>query len=819
MEAAIVRTRILQCAGPVLLFLAVTGLLTCPRAQSQTISTWSGGAGDWSNCPPSGDALWDTCNDNPPEFPNGNFDAVINGGPVTATSASIVNLSIGSGGSLLFAPSTTGLLSITGTSMQNNGTITIDSSNGLVIQGPTSLTISGTGTISIGGSRFTASSSPTVTTQQKIQGNGAFSLGMNLVNQSTINATGGTLTMQPSSVVNTGIFEASSGAILSFSPGGPVSFNNTGGTIKALGGGIVQLFGSTYTGGTLSTSGTGVIETSGDAILNSLTNTGVIRAGNTTVLEGTITNSGKIENSSGTIGMSGSVTLAGSGSVIMSGSSVLNQFTGSDSLTSKQLIHGSGTIYQLPLTNQAMLSADSKGNTLFLSGGASSNTSTMQATAGGILELDTVVNNTGGTITALNGSTVIFTNNFNGAINGGILTTAGTGVIESQNGVLDGTVNVPTNAGKLNADNFNLSIQGTINNTGTINLIGNSCISLNQPSTLTGSGKVVMASTTCIDGSGLAFTNQSIIEGSGSIGDSNPMPITNMGSIIASGASGLVIHANSTGFTNNGKLIANSGSTLTVDSPFNNLSGSGTLSGGTYSVTGSLGLPGSIGNNAANITLTGASAEIVIANTSTNALASLASIAGTGALSLQNGQALSTTTGLASAGKIIVGTGSSFKVGGSCKQTAGVITVDGTFTAASMNLQRGSLVGKGTIAAAVSSNGAITAGDSSTKPGKLSISGSYTNQANGSLNIFIGGTSAGSFGDLAVSNGVSLGGTLNIKLVNSFVPAIGNTFTILTGSALTGQFATVNGTGINSSEHFEVNDNGMAVTLEVVAGP
>jgi hypothetical protein len=260
--------------------------------------------------------------------------------------------------------------------------------------------------------------------------------------------------------------------------------------------------------------------------------------------------------------------------------------------------------------------------------------------------------------------------------------------------VLDGTVNVPTNAGKLNADNFNLSIQGTINNTGTINLIGNSCISLNQPSTLTGSGKVVMASTTCIDGSGLAFTNQSIIEGSGSIGDSNPMPITNMGSIIASGASGLVIHANSTGFTNNGKLIVNSGSTLTVDSPFNNLSGTGTLSGGTYSVTGSLGLPGSIVNNAANITLTGASAEIVIANTSTNALASLASIASTGALSLQNGQALSTATGLASAGKIIVGTGSGFKVGGSCKQTAGIITVDGTFTAASMNLQKGSLVGK-----------------------------------------------------------------------------------------------------------------------------
>ena len=218
---------------------------------------------------------------------------------------------------------------------------------------------------------------------------------------------------------------------------------------------------------------------------------------------------------------------------------------------------------------------------------------------------------------------MIFTHNFDGSINGGTLTTSGTGVVESQNGLLDGTVNVPTNAGKLNVDNFDLSIQGTIHNTGTINLMGNSCSVLNQPSTLTGSGRLVMASATCIYGSGQPFTNQSTIEGSGSIGDSNPMPITNMGSIIANGASGLVIRANSTGFTNNGKLIANAASTLTVASPFNNLSGSETLTGGTYSVSGILGLPASIRSNNATVTLSGASAEILNTTTSTNALASL----------------------------------------------------------------------------------------------------------------------------------------------------------------------------------------------------
>jgi hypothetical protein len=79
------------------------------------------------------------------------------------------------------------------------------------------------------------------------------------------------------------------------------------------------------------------------------------------------------------------------------------------------------------------------------------------------------------------------------------------------------------------------------------------------------------------------------------------------------------------------------------------------------------------------------------------------------------------------------------------------------------------------------------------------------------------GTTAGTFGDLAVSNGVSLGGALSVKLVNGFVPVIGDSFTILTGSAVSGTFVTVKGTSINSSEHFEVNYGSTAVTPTVVS--
>jgi hypothetical protein len=760
-------------------------------------ATWSGGAGNWSDCPPSGNALWDSCGDMPPQFPSGpTWSAVINGGPVTATSASIVNLTIGSGGSLVFASGGSGILDITGTSMVNNGSINIASSNGLQIEGNTTVTLSGTGSVTVAGSHFTGGNgTPTLISEQTVQGQGTFGLGLNLTNKSTVNASGGTLSVQPVSAVNTGTMQASSGSILAFTNGVDTAYNNTGGIIKALSGGTVQLDNGTYTGGTLTTTGTGVIQADHSAVLNSLTNSGTLQV-IAASLENTITNTGTIKVPSGTLSMTGNVTLSGSGTLLISGSGVLNQASSSgNSLTNNQLIHGSGKLYELPLTNQATVSADSSGNTLFLSGGLTTNKATLQATGGGILELDTVVNNKGGTIQALNGSAVLLTNSFNGSVNGGTLTTSGTGTIQSQNGVLDGTVNVPTNAGLLKANNFDLFLQGTVHNTGTIALTGNSCIILNKASTLSGSGRVTMASTTCIYGSGLAFTNQNTIEGAGSIGDSNPMPITNNGTIWATVATPLLIVPDASGFTNNGRLIVQAGSTLTLKNLFNNLSNTGTLTGGTYAVTGTLALQNPIVTNDANITLTGAAAEILNSSSSTNALATMTGNAAAGVLSLASGQVLTTNGNFSNVGKVTVGLGSSFNPKGSYTQTAGQITVDGTLSAPTgLVLSGGTLLGTGTLAAVVNSSSVVVAGDATTKAGKLTVTGSYTQNVTGVLDVAIGGTTAGSqYSQLAVSNGASLKGTLNIKLINGFVPASGATFTILTAGTRTGQFSTVNG--------------------------
>lgn len=806
----------------ILCTILISFCLVCSSALSQT-STWNSGAGNWSPCPnQEGTALWDTCSANPPFFPQGpTSNAVINGGPVNATSVSIANLTIGSGGSLVFPPGVPTILDITGTSILNNGSISLAGSDGMGIEGNTTVTLSGSGSVTMAGNNFTGGNgNPTLIVQQPVHGFGVFSSGLNLNNQNVISASGGTLFMQPTSAINTGTMEAMSGGILTFPNGSPVSWNNTGGTIEALNGGTVNFEDGVYTGGTLTTVGTGLITGASAAVLNNLTNSGTFQVlnNNSSTLQNTITNTGTIEvPSQATLFMTGNVTLTGAGSLLLTTpTSVLESLGSTDTLTNQQLIHGQGNIIHLPLTNKGTISADSSGNTFYLAGAPTTNSSTMQASGGGILHIKSdspVLNTSNGVIQALTGSTVVLED----TISGGTLTTSGTGTIQSENATLDGTVNIPTNTGKINVKNFDLFLQGTVNNKGTIALTGSICLILNQPSTLTGTGKLTMASTSCIFGSGNSFTNQSTILGAGSIGDSNQMPITNanFGSIIANSKSPLTINPASFGFTNTGKLVVNPGSTMNIWGLFNTLSG-GTLMSGTYLVSGTLNLQNSVVTNDASITLTGSTAEIANTNAPANALQTLAANGSTGVLSLQKGQALATGTSLTNAGKIMIGAASQLTLAGSYTQTAGALTVDGTITAPTgLTLQKGTLVGTGTLVSAVTSDASVTAGDSTAKPAKLSVTGSYSQNSTGSLNISIGGTNAGQFGELAVTNGVVLGGTLSIKLVNGFVPTTSDTFTIVTGSVVTGKFATVKGTTINSNEHFVVNYNANSVVLSV----
>jgi len=105
-------------------------------------------------------------------------------------------------------------------------------------------------------------------------------------------------------------------------------------------------------------------------------------------------------------------------------------------------------------------------------------------------------------------------------------------------------------------------------------------------------------------------------------------------------------------------------------------------------------------------------------------------------------------------------------------------------------LAGGVLTGTGKIVGNVDNLAGTVAPGAS--PGTLTIDGNYTQGPGATLAIEIGGIVAGSQHDaLAVSGNATLGGALDVALVNGFVPASGSSFTIIQAGTVSGQFASV----------------------------
>jgi len=120
----------------------------------------------------------------------------------------------------------------------------------------------------------------------------------------------------------------------------------------------------------------------------------------------------------------------------------------------------------------------------------------------------------------------------------------------------------------------------------------------------------------------------------------------------------------------------------------------------------------------------------------------------------------------------------------------GTATVNGVLNAATIQIL-GLLGGEGTINADVfNTNGSVAPGNS---PGRLSATGDYTQDADGSLLIEIGGLLAGKGYDvLDISGTANLAGSLNVSLFDLgsglFAPRAGDSFDILTATTLQGRF-------------------------------
>ncbi len=608
-------------------------------------------------------------------------------------------------------------LSAAGT-LTNNGTLTINSvGSNTILNVASSLTLTGSGTLTMSPhAQNYIFGGGTLTNQSTIQGSGVIGNGsLTLVNSGTIDAnqSAATLTINPNGgTTNTATLEATAGGTLVFAGD---SVTNTGGTILASGtGSIVDLNAVTITGGTLTSASGGIFQAYAGTTLNPLTiSTGstlnVLDNNTVSLGAGTITNNGTInENSVGDntiISVAGSTTLAGTGTLTMS-NHAQNYIFGGGMLTNQETIQGSGVIGNgsLTLVNNGTIDANVSSELVINPNGGTTNTKTMEATAGGTMEFrgDTVTNTGVGTILATGTGSIV---DFNGAtVNGGTLTTSSGGLMQAYAGAVLNGVTLSSGSTLNVLDNNTVNIEGTITNKGTINenSVGdNTFITLLGSTTLTGTGKLVLSPhfQNYINGTG-TLTNQSIIEGEGHIGNGD-IGLVNTGSILANetgtnAPSTLIIDTGAVGFTNNvgtknGVLNVSAKNTLIIEGgAFTNMNTTtGTLTGGIYDATGTLefaaGTSGIVTNDA-TISLTSATGAILnTSESNASALSGFTTNGTTGSFSVTT-QKFTDTNTFTNQGTLIAGSGGTldFSTGltnfnsGTNTLTGGTYNVTGT---------------------------------------------------------------------------------------------------------------------------------------------
>jgi hypothetical protein len=185
--------------------------------------------------------------------------------------------------------------------------------------------------------------------------------------------------------------------------------------------------------------------------------------------------------------------------------------------------------------------------------------------------------------------------------------------------------------------------------------------------------------------------------------------------------------------------------------------------------------------------------------------------AGTGLTAFRNFIALN------NAGLVSAQTGT-LEFDGSYTQTGGVTRLDGGALTlfGACNIQGGSVEGSGTLTANVNNSGGILSPGLS--PGQLAITSGYAQGASSAYDVEIGGLTAGTqFDKTVISGAATLAGTLNISLINSYEPNLGDTFQVMTFASHTGDFATVTGTSIAPGKFFQETIGPTSVTLVVVA--
>ena len=654
-------------------------------------------------------------------------------------------------------------------------------------------------------------------TVRKTAGTGLSSFGVVMNNDSLVDVTaaGGTLSLDGGGT-STGSFTGSAGATLRFGGNttttlsaassiaaatvsfvsGTVNINGSygsaqtslsAGTVNVNNGGVINIGALTQSSGTLA--GPGTITVSGASTWSG----GAMTGAGTTIFNGPLAISGanpKDLNGGRQLNTNGTTTWTGTGDVraCQTGFTCTITNTGTWDIQTNQLLSvalggsatfvNNGTVRKtagagvssitMGMTNASLVDVTISGGTLALDGGgAGTSTGSYTGSAGSTLRFGGPTTlNSGSSIAA---ATVAFagnsTTNLNGSYNAGTQTT-------------------------VTASTVNFNAAATVASVGTTLAVNGGILNLNsgEPisvTTLTQSGGTLGGSD-IVTASGASTWTAGAMTGSGETRFNGALSIAGTGPHDLNGGRHLTTNGTTT-LTGSGDVRAcSTGQTCVF------------VNNGTWDIQVNQGLLANLGGSA-NFVNNG----------------TFVKSAGTG--TTQISMAFST------ASNVQVNTGTLSLFGG-YTQTAGTTLLNGgnVTSTTPLSIQGGTVKGTGTITGGMTSvAGHVVPGQS---PGLLTVAGNYIQQAQGALDVEIGGTTAGTQYDqlnvAATGGAATLNGALNVSLANGFVPTLGQTFTIVNALSRNGTFATTSFPGIGCGLTWSVSYTGTTAVLTIVTdGP
>ncbi|WP_247432182.1 VCBS domain-containing protein [Bradyrhizobium sp. 44] len=603
-----------------------------------------------------------------------------------------------------------------GSTVANAGNVTVDANGKLTVNGAT---ISGPGTVTVTGNGEIDLTGAAVLSGGILNNNAAFK----------VSGTGNALDHETITNAATGTIEVLANGALTIDQGSTVA---NAGNVTVDANGKLTVNGATISGpGTVTVTGNGEIDLTGAAVLSGgiLNNNAAFKVSGTgnALDHETITNAATatievLANGALTIDQSSTVANTGNITVDANGKLTVNGAT----------INGTGTVTgngEIDLTGAAVLS-----------GGILNNNAVFKVSgAGNALDHETITNSTTGTIEVLaNGaltidqsSTVANTGNITVDANGKLTvngaTINGTGTVTG-NGEIDLTGAAVLSGGILN-NNAAFKVSGTGNaldhetatnaTTGTIEVLANGALAVDQSSTVANTGNIT------VDANGKLTVNGATISGTGTVTGNGEIDLTgaavlsggilnNNAAFKVSGTGNALDHETITNATTgtievlaNGALTVDQGSTVanagnvTVDANGKLTVNGATISGGTIDGLGT-------------IDVTGASkidggATLSTATVSANAQLTLDGITVSGSAITDNGgieldNTVKLKDGASIQGGAVANTGL-LEIAGAATllndvvTNTGTVTVDGgqTLTLSGTEISGGAVNGTGTI--------------------------------------------------------------------------------------------------------------------------